>query len=463
MEKTLSPWIAQLARVRPAQTLSGDYHADIAIVGGGIAGVMTAYYVLTRTPYSVVLLESGLVGHGATGHNAGQIVSYFERPLGDIALRYGVEMATDAQSSIEGAWGLLEEIVLHAHIRTPIAHFMGYAGLADWDHILQHLEDNRVRVEGGIAPEGMYIAESFADKVEIPARYAGLYTVVPGRDVLELLETTETKYVAALCSRKGCTNSALLTEELVRWCQREFASRFSFFEHAHIEQVLLEHDQVRLDIRGGHTATVERVVLCTNGFSHFSIVSNHARGVDTRFHDMVEGTVGYMAGYTEALTKHPVAISYFDKQKPHGPRRDAHDVYFYLTRRVHEMDGGMHNLICIGGPEHPLENKKDYDEHSDFPDVAHHDMNNFLKKTYKHTPRDVRFQFLWHGLMGYTDTGIRCVGEEPCDPRLLYNLGCNGVGILPSIYGAYRISQIIGGEELAPSIFDPFDRTCALP
>jgi hypothetical protein len=37
----------------------------------------------------------------------------------------------------------------------------------------------------------------------------------------------------------------------------------------------------------------------------------------------------------------------------------------------------------------------------------------------------------------------------------LYNLGCNGVGILTSIYGAKRISQIVAGEKLSQSIFDP--------
>jgi glycine/D-amino acid oxidase-like deaminating enzyme len=36
----------------------------------------------------------------------------------------------------------------------------------------------------------------------------------------------------------------------------------------------------------------------------------------------------------------------------------------------------------------------------------------------------------------------------------MYNLGCNGVGILPSIYGAKRIAQLLAGETLGPSIFD---------
>jgi hypothetical protein len=38
---------------------------------------------------------------------------------------------------------------------------------------------------------------------------------------------------------------------------------------------------------------------------------------------------------------------------------------------------------------------------------------------------------------------------------LLYNLGCNGVGFLPSIFGGHRISQLLAGQTLAPSVFDP--------
>jgi glycine/D-amino acid oxidase-like deaminating enzyme len=57
--------------------------------------------------------------------------------------------------------------------------------------------------------------------------------------------------------------------------------------------------------------------------------------------------------------------------------------------------------------------------------------------------------------MGYSAGRIRVVGEHPGRPRLLYNLGCNGVGFLPSIAGGRRVARLLGGERLRPSIFDP--------
>jgi glycine/D-amino acid oxidase-like deaminating enzyme len=58
-------------------------------------------------------------------------------------------------------------------------------------------------------------------------------------------------------------------------------------------------------------------------------------------------------------------------------------------------------------------------------------------------------------LLGHTPNRIRIIGEEPKNKVLLYNLGCNGIGIIPSVLGGRKISRLIAGENLKPSIFDP--------
>ena len=79
-----SPWLDQLDRIHAPTPLTEDFATDVAIVGAGIAGLATAFFVLRDTPSKVVLLERGRAGHGATGRNAGQLVTYFERPLCDL-------------------------------------------------------------------------------------------------------------------------------------------------------------------------------------------------------------------------------------------------------------------------------------------------------------------------------------------------------------------------------------------
>jgi glycine/D-amino acid oxidase-like deaminating enzyme len=65
------------------------------------------------------------------------------------------------------------------------------------------------------------------------------------------------------------------------------------------------------------------------------------------------------------------------------------------------------------------------------------------------------YEFHWHGLMGYNDNLLRVIGPHPRHPRLLYNLGCNGVGFLASIHGGQHLARTLAGDGQPASIFDP--------
>jgi glycine/D-amino acid oxidase-like deaminating enzyme len=168
---------------------------------------------------------------------------------------------------------------------------------------------------------------------------------------------------------------------------------------------------------------------------------------------MVYGIVGYMAGYVEPRKKDPIAISYF----PHHKDIGNGDPYFYLTRRNFKSENNENlSLICIGGPEKIHETEFNYYRNRKYPKRAKEQVDKFLKQSYKHTPEDLNeYHFAWHGLMGYTQNSIRCIGPEPSNPVLLYNLGCNGIGILPSIYGGKKISDHIAHKPVPKTIFDP--------
>jgi len=57
--------------------LAGDMEVDLCIIGGGFTGLSSAYYIKKKKPeLSVALLESEVVGYGASGRNGG-----FSEPL----------------------------------------------------------------------------------------------------------------------------------------------------------------------------------------------------------------------------------------------------------------------------------------------------------------------------------------------------------------------------------------------
>ncbi len=51
---------------------------NVLIVGGGIGGVMLAYFLLERGVTDITLVEQGEIGNGATGHSAGMLLTEIE-------------------------------------------------------------------------------------------------------------------------------------------------------------------------------------------------------------------------------------------------------------------------------------------------------------------------------------------------------------------------------------------------
>lgn len=450
----LSPWIHQLNRTRPISTLCESHESDVAIIGGGIAGVMTAYFILRDTKKSVTMIEAGKIAHGATGHNAGQVVAYFERPFSELVDEFGLDMATRGIQSLRHAWDLLEEIIKEADLKTPFSVCTGYAGCSSLDQLLLHLNNKNLRHKEGLDIESILIAEEFIKIENLPPEFQSLCASVPQSHILERLETEDKGYIALLSTRKGCINSALLCEEIIGYLLHTYPERFHVFEETPVGELILEKDHAVI-ISKTCTTVAKRIVLCTNGFEYINIKNTLGSDIDTKFHEEVSGLVGYMSGYLTDSSKGPAAISYFTTE-----RAEAYEPYFYVTRRKYEYEKGkQHNLVCIGGPEQPLDDKSLYIRDHEFRKDAEDAIDNFVEKTYKHKPA---YTFKWHGLMGYTKNGVRLIGPEPCNPVLLYNLGCNGVGILSSIYGGKRISKYLTHHKLEKTIFDPQDQRCIL-
>lgn len=129
------------------------------------------------------------------------------------------------------------------------------------------------------------------------------------------------------------------------------------------------------------------------------------------------------------------------------------DPYFYVTRRAFGPQSDGRYLMAIGGPEVRLAEREIYAPDFDVPETFRDGASEFARRRFDMDGFERRF--FWHGLMGYTRSGVRLVGPEPLDQRLLYNLGCNGVGILPSIMGARKIARHVAGEHVPETIFDP--------
>lgn len=78
----------------PRPALPGDREFDVAIVGGGLTGLWSAYYLLKRSPgLRVAVLEKEIAGFGASGRNGGWCSALFPASTATLERRHGLPAA----------------------------------------------------------------------------------------------------------------------------------------------------------------------------------------------------------------------------------------------------------------------------------------------------------------------------------------------------------------------------------
>jgi glycine/D-amino acid oxidase-like deaminating enzyme len=88
---------------RPRPGLSTDADADVAIVGAGLTGLWTAYYLQERDPaLRILLLEKEVAGFGASGRNGGWCSALFPWSAANLEKRYGFEAAVAMRRAMVG-------------------------------------------------------------------------------------------------------------------------------------------------------------------------------------------------------------------------------------------------------------------------------------------------------------------------------------------------------------------------
>jgi glycine/D-amino acid oxidase-like deaminating enzyme len=93
--RDLSFWHATVDDdLTPRGALPGDRDADVAIVGGGLTGLWTAWYLLEHDPtLRITVLEKSIVGFGASGRNGGWCSALFPRSTASLERTHGLEAA----------------------------------------------------------------------------------------------------------------------------------------------------------------------------------------------------------------------------------------------------------------------------------------------------------------------------------------------------------------------------------
>jgi gamma-glutamylputrescine oxidase len=156
------------------EPLRGDVRADVAVLGGGIAGCSAALHLAQRG-YRVVLLEARAVGYGASGRSGGQTIFGLAVGQPKLAREVGRENARRLfELSIE-ALDLTQSLIRdhaidcdyrpnHVHVAVKPRHVRE---LDEWSREL--------REEYGYMSARMLNRDELQDQVRSPRYLAGLF------------------------------------------------------------------------------------------------------------------------------------------------------------------------------------------------------------------------------------------------------------------------------------------------
>jgi len=442
-----SPWFQKDSK--KWSPLENDKVCDVAIVGGGISGVATLYFLLTQTNQNVLLVEKDHIASGATGHNAGLAVAHIEKPLTELVKEFGVREAKNAFEEVFHGWRLLLDIIQKIGIHDDFMLITQTArGFTSIHLLIQALHQEKISQGMDYAKSRYFVVESF--KEQIPEEFHVDLQFVSKEAILETLKCFDQSYIGVSVPADflplARINSALLCYRILSHLEEQFSDRVSVCENTEITHIHIYSSHVELETKRAKL-TAKDIVLCTNGYKNFIIVDQERKLKLEKIHNSIETREGYLVGFTDSNVE-IYGTAFFDD------REEFQDVpYFYLSHAP-IVRNAKTSLVVLGGPEFTVLNEGLIEE--TMQKNAKNCMEiykKFLKDTYHITKED--FEYFWGGVMGYTKTGLRWVGKDPHYSNLWYNLGCNGIGIVPAIAGAEKIAQLMNGKELPPSIFDP--------
>lgn len=128
---TIPYWIDT---VKPLEfeTLNKSIDADVLIIGGGIAGLTTAYCLL-KEGRKVVLVEDGLIGSGESGRTTAHLTCALDDRYYEIEKTFGEEGSRKAAESHTAAIDRIEKIVKEEGIDCEFERVYGYLFLHETD------------------------------------------------------------------------------------------------------------------------------------------------------------------------------------------------------------------------------------------------------------------------------------------------------------------------------------------
>ncbi len=132
-------WLQTVEKHESYPPVPGDLHVDVAVVGGGIAGVLTAWY-LKKAGLKVALVEAAEIGGGQTGHTTAHLTALTDEPYHQLRKRFGTRGARQVWEAQMQGIALIERFLTGEGMDFDFRRVPAYKYAPDGDHLreLEH-------------------------------------------------------------------------------------------------------------------------------------------------------------------------------------------------------------------------------------------------------------------------------------------------------------------------------------
>ena len=402
LEQTSSVWMRTSERP-PSVPLTADVHADVCIVGAGIAGLTTAYLLL-QAGRTVVVLDDGPIGGGQTERTTAHLSNAIDDRYQQIEDLHGREGARLAAESHTTAIDQVEKIIAAERIECEFERLDGYlvASPGEKPDILEN--ELQAAHRAGLSEVEMM------PRCPWDANDSGACLRFPRQGQFHPL-----KYLAGLVDAIQRQGGRVFTQS--------HADRVEAGQPAHIRT------------SEGFTVTAASVVVATN----------------TPFNDLVtihtkqSPYMTYVLGFRVprgAVTK----ALYWDTQTPYHYVR-LQSPSSSETTTAQQEDPPTEDLLIVGGEDHKT-------GQADDAEARYLRLETWTRERFP-AVEDVRYR--WSGQVLETIDGLAFIGRNPLDaPNVYIATGDSGQGMTHgTIAGILLTDLIVGRQNPWTTLYDP--------
>lgn len=377
--------------------LTGSIETDVVIIGGGISGALSAYY-LSKEGIECIVVDARTIGLGSTCASTSLLLYEIDVPLTKLGMIRGYGNAARAYELGRRAIFKLRDI----------ANEIGFNGFEFRKslYFADKVRDQRWLHEEFLA------RKKYGFKVEWLGKH----------DIKKLYGFKSS--AAILTAEAAQTNSYLFTHALH---QHSIKKGVKVFDRTSVERITYKKD-ILLKTEDDLTIKARKII--------------HASGYETG-NFLKEKIVNLSSTYATVSEQ-------IDGEQPFWNDNtliwNTAQPYLYIRTTSDRR-------IMVGGRDLPFKNAKKAEQ--DIPKKSKELVKEF-RRIFPSIP--FKSEFSWSGVFGSTYDGLPFIGQHPKFPGAYFSLGFGGNGITFSMIGAEIIADLLSGKENPDAEIFSFER-----